>query len=326
MTIRPNRFIAAIVAASAAALLAGCGGAETSPAATDEQGRTSLTWGYALTDAAPILLGIEKGVFEEHGIDLTAKEVGPADLVGGLLSGDIDLSVNTGPGLALAASKNVPTVAVAGITTFEKGAHGTTGSALLTRKDDDISSPKDLVGKKVGVNQLASASEYGVRQLVQDDGGDAAEVSIVEVPFASAGDSLAKGDVDAVLVADPFLSQLMAAGAVDDPLGDPIEIVFGASPRLIMTATRDFAAKNPEVVDDLQAAVAESIELAEESPEELQAIYREHFKMSSELAKATYLNHLEATIDASDFDRINDVMVTFGALAEPLSTDDLVAK
>lgn len=58
-----KRLTAGLVAASVAALLAGCGGAESSPAATDGAGTTSLTWGYALTDAAPILLGIEKGVF-----------------------------------------------------------------------------------------------------------------------------------------------------------------------------------------------------------------------------------------------------------------------
>ncbi|NGO80389.1 ABC transporter substrate-binding protein [Streptomyces sp. YC504] len=303
--------------------LAACGGPSATAKNTGADGLTHLKWGYSLTDSAPILLGIQDGVFEKHGLKVDASEVGAADLVGGLISGSFDLSVQTGPGLALAVGQKVPITAVSGVTTFEAGAAKTTGSALLVAEDSDIKRPKDLEGKKVGVNLLKSASEFGVRQDVTDDGGDADKVEIVEIPFASARDGLAKGQIDAALVADPVLSQLLDSGAAKAPMGDPIEKVFGASPRLVITASKDWAAKNPKVVEQVQAAIKESLELAAKNPDRLLPIYEKHYKMTPAIAKATKLNAFKADIDPDSFAVINDVLVRYGALAKPVNSADL---
>lgn len=317
-----RKFFGALGAGALALALAACGGGDDSDAAaTDDQ----LTWSYALPDSAPVLLGIEEGIFEKHGIDLVAEEAAATDLVGALISGKVDLSVNTGPGMAVAAGQNVPVVAVSGVTTFEEGATGSSGSALVVPAGSDITTPKDLEGRKVGVNLLKSASEFGVRQVVADDGGDDAKVDIVEVPFAAVSDALASGDIDAALVADPFMTQLIDGGA-EVPFGDPIETVFAASPRLVMTATSEWAGANPDTVDALQDAVAESIELADKDPEKLVPIYEKYFKMKPEVAEATHINKLEAEISPSSFDTINDVLVRYGGIAELIDVEQVVAK
>lgn len=306
--------------------LTACGGG--APVAAEEKGTDGLvhlTWGYALTDAAPVLLGIQEGVFAEHGLAVDASEVSAADLVGGLVSGKIDLSVQTGPGLALAVGQRVPIVAVSGVTTFEAGTSGSTGSALVVAKDSSIARPKDLVGKKVGVNLLKSASEFGVRQFVTDDGGDAGEVEIVEVPFASVSDALAKHQIDAALVGDPVLTQLLGSGAAKAPMGDPIEAVFGAAPRLVITAGKDWAAKNPQLIAGVRAAVQGSLDLAAKDPDKLLPIYEKQFKMTPEIAGATKLNAFKAAIDPGSFKVINDVLLRYGALKTPVDGADLVA-
>ncbi|MGW0704436.1 ABC transporter substrate-binding protein [Streptomyces sp. NPDC002643] len=305
--------------------LTACGGSSDTAETTSADGLTKLTWGYSLTDSAPVLLGIQEGIFKKHGLDVDASEVSAADLVGGLISNKIDLSVQTGPGLALAVGQQVPITAVSGVTTFQAGTSKSTGSALLVKKGSSITRPKDLEGKKVGVGLLKSASEFGVRQFVTDDGGDDSKVQIVELPFASAKDALAKGQVDAALVPDPMLSQLLASGAAEAPVGDPIEKVFGDSPRLVITARKDWAAKNPKVVEEIRAAVQESLDLAAKNPDKLLPIYEKHFKMTPAIAKATKLNAFKAEIDADSFDVINKVLVRYDALKKPVSGTDLVA-
>lgn len=317
-----KKILGAVGAGTLALSLAACGGEDSSSAAAESG---PLTWNYALPDSAPVLLGIEEGIFAEHGIDLVAEEGSPGDLVGGLISGKVDLSVNTGPGLAVAASSDIPVVAVSGVTTFEEGAGGTSGSALVVPVDSDISSPSDLEGRTVGVNLLKSASEFGVRQVIVDDGGDDSETRIIEVPFPAVQDSLAAGDIDAALVAEPFLTQLIDAGAVEVPFGDPIETVFGDSPRLVMTSSREWAEANPETVESLREAVAESIELAQSDPELLIPIYEKYFAMSPEIARSTQLNNLAAEISPSSFDTINEVLARYGGITEPIDVEQVVA-
>lgn len=150
-------------------------------------------------------------------------------------------------------------------------------------------------------------------------------MNIVEVPFAAVSDALASGDIDAALVADPFMTQLIDGGA-EVPFGDPIETVFAASPRLVMTATSEWAGANPDTVDALQDAVAESIELADKDPEKLVPIYEKYFKMKPEVAEATHINKLEAEISPSSFDTINDVLVRYGGIAELIDVEQVVAK
>lgn len=317
-----RKLFGALGVGALALALTACGGGEASDAAAEEG---QLTWNYALNDSAPILLGIEEGIFDKHGIDLVAEEAAATDLVGALISGKVDLSVNTGPGMAVAAGQNVPVVAVSGVTTFEEGATGSSGSALVVPASSEITTPKDLEGRKVGVNLLKSASEFGVRQVVADDGGDDAKVEIVEVPFAAVADALASGDIDAALVADPFMTQLIDGGA-EVPFGDPIETVFADSPRLVMTATSEWAEANPDTVDALQDAVAESVELAEEDPDKLIPIYEKYFKMKPEVAEATHINKLKAEISPSSFDTINDVLVRYDGIAELIDVEQVVAK
>ena len=322
---RRRGLCAAAVAAAAALVLSACGGgASSSAAAKDADGLTTVRVSWFLPDAAPLLLGVDQGIFEKNGLKVELSEAAPADLVGGLLSKDYDFTPNTGLGLALAVGKNIPVVGAAALTTFEKGAEGSSGSMLLTKKGSSISRPSDLEGKRVAVNVLASASEYGVRQLIDDDGGDDTKTKIVEVPFASMGDTLLNGDIDAMEISEPYVTQLLATGKFENPVGDPIEEVFGPSPRLIMTTLGSYAKSNPDVIEKFQKSVDESIDLAQKDPDALHPIYEKYYKMDPKLAEATSLNAYKTTLEAGDFDRINEVLLQYGAIKEAVPTDKLV--
>jgi NitT/TauT family transport system substrate-binding protein len=321
---RRRGLCATAVAAAAALVLSACGGGASSSAAQDADGLTTVRVSWFLPDAAPLLLGVDQGIFEKNGLKVELSEAAPADLVGGLLSKDYDFTPNTGLGLALAVGKNIPVVGAAALTTFEKGAEGSSGSMLLTKKGSSISRPSDLEGKRVAVNVLASASEYGVRKLIDDDGGDDTKTKIVEVPFASMGDTLLNGDIDAMEISEPYVTQLLATGKFENPVGDPIEEVFGASPRLIMTTLGSYAKSNPDVIEKFQKSVNESIDLAQKDPDALHPIYEKYYKMDPKLAEATSLNAYKTTLEAGDFDRINEVLLQYGAIKVAVPTDKLI--
>ncbi|MDR6173662.1 NitT/TauT family transport system substrate-binding protein [Nocardioides zeae] len=320
---RSPRLLLLPAAVGAAVLTAACGGG-SSQSTPDANGMTTIRVGYALTDSAPILLGVQEGIFERHGLEVELQESNPSDLVGALISKQLDFGPNIGPSFVLAAGKDVPVVAVEGVTTFNKGAEGSSGSLLLVEKGSAVESAADLDGKTIAVNFLGSASEFGVRSLIDADGGDGADATIVEVPVASMGDTLLRGDVDAAQVAEPFASQLMATGDFEAPLGDPIEQVFGDSPRLVYTTLDTYAAENAETVEKFQAAVEESVQLAEEQPDLLHDIYVEYFSTTPEQAEAQALNEFSTDLDADSFAGIVDVLVEYGALESPIPSGDLV--
>lgn len=320
---RPFRTPTAAAVAAVALAASACGGADARQS-LDENGLTTIRVGWALTDSAPILLGVQEGIFEEKGLKVELQESNPSDLVGALISKQLDFGPNTGSSFVLAAGKDVPVVAVAGVTTFNKGAEGSSGSLLLVPKGSSIERAADLEGKNVAVNFLASASEYGVRKLIDEDEGEGTKAKIVEVPFASMGDSLLSGDIDAAQVAEPFASQMMAAGSFEAPLGDPIEEVFGDSPRLIYTTLDTYADENSETIENFRAAVEESIQLAQDEPDLLHDIYVSYFKTTAEQAEAQALNEYKTDLTTDSFSTIIDILLEYGALDARVSEDDLV--
>lgn len=111
------------IAATAGILLAltttACGGTQSAPAAS-ENGLTTVRLGNVqLSDYAAVLLGVDQGIFERNGLNIELVDITPADLVGGLLSGQVDMNPNTGPGVVMAAGKGIPLAVVGGVSTFQ---------------------------------------------------------------------------------------------------------------------------------------------------------------------------------------------------------------
>ena len=85
---RVHRVMAALVAALL--LLTGCGDDEDSAAPSGENGVTTITVGVLpIGNAAPLYLGMEKGFFEEEGLELKPQMAQSGnELVTTLVSGD----------------------------------------------------------------------------------------------------------------------------------------------------------------------------------------------------------------------------------------------
>lgn len=306
------------IAATAGVLLAltatACGGTQAAPAAS-ENGLTTVRLGNVqLSDYAAVLLGVDQGIFERNGLNIELVDITPADLVGGLLSGQVDMNPNTGPGTVMAAGKGIPLAVVGGVSTFEAGPDGRTGSTLLVEAGSPIRTAADLEGKTVGVNLLASASEYGVRGVVDQAGGDGSDVSVIEVPFSAMGESLTADRIDAALVGDPYASLLLKTGQFEAPIGDPIEQVFGPAPRVVVTGTRDYVETNPEVVDKFRTALDESVEYADSHPDDMRAAMVEHFGTPADTVGDTGYPALESRVDAAGLDDIATILRENGAL------------
>jgi len=321
---RPWRRTRLVIPVVAALLTAACGAGNSTPGARDSDATSAaqtateralkVAW-TTLPDEAVLLLGVEKGFFERQGLDIGLVKVsGNTELVTDLLNGKAEISVSSGPIALTAISNDVPIKIVAGTTTFQPGPSGGTGTNLVVKKGSPITSPSDLAGKTVAVNQLKSASEYGVRQWVSDNGGDGTTVKFVEIPFQSMTDAVASGRVDAAEVADPYLRQALATGSA--PFDDPMTAVFGDAPRVVQIAAASWSAKNGEVIKKFQRGMVNAAAYAADPRHlgELRAIFTKYLRINADAARKISIPRPSGVATSAQLGALIDLLGKYGAL------------
>jgi ABC-type nitrate/sulfonate/bicarbonate transport system substrate-binding protein len=88
---------------------------------------------------------------------------------------------------------------------------------MVLRKKDQLSGPKDLAGKIVGIRH-ASIAEFYLSRFLLFNGMTSGEVKVVEVPLKRAGQALASGEIDALFLLDDSIDDLAPAISRDDLL------------------------------------------------------------------------------------------------------------
>jgi len=124
--------------------------------------------------------------------------------------------------------------------------------AIVVPKDSPLRSVADLKGKKVALNK-GSNVHYLLAKLVEKAGLKLADLQVVYLPPADARAAFESRNVDAWVIWDPFLA------AVEKQIGarvlaDGKDVVNNHQYYL---AQRDYALKNPKVVQALFAASVE---------------------------------------------------------------------
>ena len=194
-----------------------------------------------LTSSAPLFIGIEKGFFKEHGVELEVEwfqaaqpiavatatnkvDVGATGITAGLYN-----MVAGGQKLAIVADKG-------------REQQGYSSSAVLVTQelyDQGIQSIADLKGKKVGITQTGSTFHYMMARALEENGLSPEDVELVPLTKLSAlMESLKSKQVDAVILNEPNITKVEKEGygKVIAQIGDIMEYQTSAiflSPELI---------------------------------------------------------------------------------------------
>lgn len=194
---RPMRAIAAITVTLALvpAILAGCGGSEsasTTPTRTGPPEKVSLVldW-FPNADHAGIYLATSRGLDRAQGAAIAPSVPSdPTTTLTAVAAGKQDLGITYAPELLIARSKGVPVKAVGAIAQVPL-------NSIMARADRDITRPRDLEGKVVGIAGVPSDRAL-LDTVVRADGGDPAKVRTQVVGY-SLSPALASGKVDAII-------------------------------------------------------------------------------------------------------------------------------
>jgi len=182
-----------------------------------------IGWGGSLCEA-PLHMAVEKGFFEQEGLKVELIKLASGTTFDAVTAGQIDAGFSLLASMIQPLSNGLPVKITTGLHTG--------CDKVLVKKDSGIKSPKDFIGKKVGISSY-TASPYIYAKRVLADNGVNVTVKNPEVEFVvySSADlplALENGAVDAIAMNDPSATiaarendlEVIFDSALDEPYKD----------------------------------------------------------------------------------------------------------
>ena len=203
----------------------------------------------------PSFVGVEKGIFLKHGIDLKLKLLNTGqEMSKALQAGEVEIIGSAYSNFPVAVERGMADKGVVGLTGDRTSKYSDQAVSIIARKGSGITKVEDLAGKKLGTPVGGTADEYlGV--LLQKKGIPRDKVQVLNVPPGNSVSALQGGSVDAVAVWEPFGS------LVEMKVPDTVVVSRGGGHIgyfINMGVRNDVIEKRPEVVEKYVIGMAEA--------------------------------------------------------------------
>jgi NitT/TauT family transport system substrate-binding protein len=321
------------ISLAALALLAGCGsdnksesntGGSTSSAPKTTQVRAAFTPGFG---TLPVHVAAEKGFFKKHGLDVQLTEglELPTYIAG--LGRRYELAMSTSPIFLAAVQRGLKVKAISNMQ-YSDPQHP--NSVVASKKP--IASFKTLEGQRVGVPTLTGTSAESLRYLVKADGGDPAKVKFVETPFATMGDQLKAGKVDAVVSAIPFYTVLKSQGYTIGPdviskaVGKASDGATDSGTTAFFVSSDDYIQSNPDAIKAWRESLQEAIDYIDANEADARKILQTWLKLPAAVATSAPFPGLSVDLTGDDLAPFITISQDVGSLkGSPPDKNALVA-
>ncbi len=241
----------------------------------EETNEVSIGYFNNITHAQALLMksegSLEKSFGEDKKVKWTAFNAGPAE-VEALFSGDIDIGY-IGPVPAISAN-----VKSKGDVSILSGATKA-GAVLVRRKGSSINSVKDLSGKVVAIPQIGNTQHLCLLDLLAENGlkpdTEGGDVKVAAVANADVANTMARGDIDAAFVPEPWGATLLEKDA--ELVLDYNEVYRnGEYDVAVVVVRKEFQEENPELVEKfLKEHEAATVKINEDKDTTLKKINEE---------------------------------------------------
>ena len=243
-----NRVAVVAVAFAAVLVLAWSVGAQAPPTVLNAAVGSNV-------NHVPSFVGVEKGIFLKHGIDMKLKLLNTGqEMSKALQAGEVEIIGSAYSNFPVAVERGMAAKGVVGLTGDRTSKYSDQAVSILTRKGSGIAKVEDLVGKRVGLAVGGTADEYlGVLLAKLKIPRD--KVQLLNVPPGNQVSALQGGSVDAVACWEPFGS------LVETKVADAVVVSRGGGHIgyfINMGVRNDVIDKRPEVVERYVIGMAEA--------------------------------------------------------------------
>ncbi|MQY07812.1 ABC transporter substrate-binding protein [Actinomadura macrotermitis] len=310
-----------VVAAALALSMTACGGDDKKSANGLEKSEINVGV-MPITEGAAIQIAIDKGFFKAEGLKVKMRTItGAAEGLPLLKGGSLDIIHGGHVGIIQAHTSGAFKLKIlAEASSMTKNLNG-----VLVAKDSKLASPKDLAGKKIGTNAKGNQNSLLLRATLAPFNINVNEdKDVVVAPFPAQEQLLKSGKVDAIIVPEPFVTQ------IQQTIGARVLTDFSSGPTKDFpitgfSSTDEFAAKNPKTVAAFQRAFVKAQALASDRSV-LAAAMPKFTKMDPKTISLINLPAFPTSTNATRLQRVADVMKQFGYLKEPFDVKPMVSQ
>jgi NitT/TauT family transport system substrate-binding protein len=274
-------------------------------------------------DTAPLLIGVDEGLFAQHGIGVIVKDYpsvtaaykaiqdGSADVAAGDYT-SFFYSIATGQ---------------ASLTLIADGYDAASGTIQVLTLPGAITSPQDLVGKVVAAPEAQVAPDsietLAGQSVLQSDGVNPAQVTWQQLPQNEMINSLENHRVSAILATDPLIIQAQTQlGAVE--LLDASSGVAANMPLSGYFSTTAFARKDGAALRAFKAGLSSAQAAAGLRSKVQSVLINEH--MSTLEAALANIGQYPTFVNIGQVQRVADLMYDTGMIASPISVNSLLLR
>jgi len=213
----------------------------------------------------PSFVGVEKGIFLKHGIDLKLKVLGTGqEMAKALQAGEVQIIGSAFSNYPVAVERGMAAKGVVGMLGDRTARHSDAPISVWTRKGTGITRIEELAGRKVGLPVGGTSDEY-LAVLLAKKGVARDKVTFLNVPPGNLLSTLQNGSVDAAAVWEPIGTMIQAK------IPDAVLLARGGghiSYFINMAVRTDVIDKSPDVVERYVIGVAEASQYTRKNPDE----------------------------------------------------------
>lgn len=238
--------------------------------------REKITIGLAPTQlTALVIIAAEQGFFTAEGLDAEIRDFPMGDeATDAMFKGEVDLVTVAETAFVLRALAGHKFSAIATIGSSENE------STIIARRDKGIQRPEDLRGKRVATHKAVSV-HFFLHLFLLKHGLSEKDVLLSFKRGSELPDALARGEIDAFSLREPFISKAQAL------LGD--KAVIFTEPGLYLktfhvVALNSFILKRPETIKKVLRALMKAEEFQGKQPEKTLEIVSRKLKINKEAA------------------------------------------
>jgi NitT/TauT family transport system substrate-binding protein len=287
----------ALIVALVAALTLGAGTAANAQADKPELSTVRLAvGGQTALFYLPLTVTARLGYFKDEGVEVEISDFpGGGRALQALMGGSADVVAGSYDHTVQMHAKGQPLVAVVQLGRFPGFVF-----AVVSAKAATFRGPQDLKGMKIGITAPGSSTHFMAMLLLAQAGLKPDDASFVGVgATASAVAAVRRGEIDALVNADPVISVLESQGLIKviadtRTLEGTKQVYGGALPAAVLYAPPAFVEKNPRTVQAMVNAFVRGLKwMQAKSADEIAKIMPEEYALGD---PANYVKSIAASL------------------------------